>query len=144
MLPKQHPALRTQWSATHRPKAPTARKTPVSAVSAAHVTVMAVIAANAMVKPAKTVFLKKFRPILQHRQTCQLQHKPKSGRLAVHTLNVHKLQLRQRQPHLQQHRTVSFQRFPKLYRWPQQPHLQPPWEKKHPPTRLHQRRSLHL
>lgn len=69
MLPKQHPALRMQWSVTHRPKAPTTRKTPVSAVNAVHVTVMAVIAANAMVKPAKTVRLKKARPILQHRQT---------------------------------------------------------------------------
>jgi hypothetical protein len=109
MFPKQQPALRMQWWATHRPKAPTAQKTPVSAVSAVHVTVMAVIAANAMVKPAKTMRPKKARPTWQHRQTCQLQHKPKSGRLVVHTLNVHKLQLRQHRLHPQQHRTVSSQ-----------------------------------
>jgi hypothetical protein len=107
MLPKQHPALRMQWSATHRPRAPTAQKTPVNAVSAVHVTVMAVIAVNVMVKPAKTMRQKKAKPTWQHRQTCQRQHKPKSGRLAVHTLNVHKLQLRQRRTHQQQHRTVS-------------------------------------
>jgi hypothetical protein len=107
MLPKQPPALRMQWSATHRPKAPTAQKTPVSAVSAVHVTVMAVIDANAMLKPAKTVRLKKARPTWQHQQTCQHQRRPKSGQLAGHTLNVHKLPLRQHRPHPQPHRTVS-------------------------------------
>jgi hypothetical protein len=54
MVPTPQPTQRMPWKATHLPKVQTAPKTLVSAVSADHVTVMAVTAANAMAKRAKT------------------------------------------------------------------------------------------
>lgn len=93
------------WKATHRPKAQTAPKTRANAVSVVHVTVTAVTAVNATVKHAKTTPQKKARPTLLHRLIHPRLHKLRSDQRAVHTLNVLKLQLRQRLR--QRHRTQN-------------------------------------
>lgn len=74
-------------------------------MSVVHVTVTAVTAVNATVKHAKTTPQKKARPTLPHRLIHHRLHKLRSDQRAVHTLNVHKLQLRQclRQQHRTQH-----------------------------------------
>ena len=68
-------------------------------------TVTAVTAVNAMVKHAPTTPQKKASPTLLHRLIHPRLHKLRSDQRAVHTLNVLKLQLRQRLR--QRHRTQN-------------------------------------